>query len=99
MPRHNEADGGNVYIAGIPRRATEDSLRKCFSAYGSINSVHVIKDHQTGNSRGFAYIKFTRHEDALKAIEEMDGKCPFNEWQIKVELAKRGRPDSNGDFE
>ena len=35
----------NVYIAGIPRRANEDTLRKVFSQYGSIQSVNVIKDH------------------------------------------------------
>lgn len=91
-PNSNNQNNCNVYIAGIPRRANEDTLRKQFSAYGSIKSVNVIKDHQTGNSRGFAYIRFARQEDANKAIEEMDGKCPFNDWQIKVELAKRGKP-------
>lgn len=57
--------------------------------------MNVIKDHITGNSRGFAYIKFLRAEDAMKAIDEMDGKSPFNEWQIKVELAKRDKPEYN----
>ena len=93
---NDQEEGGDqnssiVYIAGIPRRANEDTIRKVFSTYGSIKTVNVIKDHQTGNSRGFAYINFVRQEDALKAIEDMDGKSPFNDWQIKVELAKRSK--------
>jgi len=57
-----------VYVAGIPRRANEDTLRKVFSRFGTIVSVHVIKDHTSGISRGFAYINFSRHEDAKLAI-------------------------------
>ena len=41
----NQQDSCNVYIAGIPRRATEDTLRKVFSKFGSIKNVHIIKDH------------------------------------------------------
>lgn len=57
-----------MYVAGIPRRANEDTLRKVFSRFGTIVSVHVIKDHTSGISRGFAYINFSRHEDAKLAI-------------------------------
>jgi RNA recognition motif-containing protein len=98
------ADGGNhaqnvsnVYVAGIPGKCTEDNLRKIFSKFGSIVSVNVIKDHQTGNSRRFAYLKFAKGEDAQAAIAEMDGTSPFNEHHtIKVELAKHDKQTDGG---
>jgi RNA recognition motif-containing protein len=57
----------------------------------------VIKDHNTGNSRGFAYITYVQPDEASTAIKQMDGSAPFNDWQIKVEHAKRGKPfDASG---
>jgi heterogeneous nuclear ribonucleoprotein A1/A3 len=46
----------NVYIAGLPKKVNEDTIRKTFNSYGHIREVNVIKDHATGNSRGFAYV-------------------------------------------
>ena len=47
-----------MYVAGIPKNANEETLRKEFIQFGNIRSVSVIKDHNTGNSRRFAYIQF-----------------------------------------
>ena len=84
-PAHN----CNVYVAGIPKRATEDTLRKVFSKFGSIQQVNIIKDHQTKVPRGFAYILYSQAKEANAAIAEMDQTTPFNDWKIKVEHAKR----------
>ena len=83
-------DNCNIYVAGIPKRTTEDAIRKVFSQFGSILNVHIIKDHYTRTPRGFAYILFKSSKEANTAILEMNQKKPFNEWCITVEHAKRG---------
>ena len=77
-----------MYVAGIPKHATEDMLRKAFSRFGSIKSVNIIKNHQTREPKGFAYIMFSQAKEAEAAIEKMDQSNAFNEWKIKVEHAK-----------
>lgn len=66
------ADNCNIYVAGIPRRTTEDQLRKHFSKFGSILNVHIIKDHNTKISRGFAYILYKSGREANDAIKHTD---------------------------
>jgi RNA recognition motif-containing protein len=61
-----------VYVAGIPRRVTEDDLRRVFVKYGPIEDIKVIKDPLTLVSKGFAYILFKNVDDATKAIEQVD---------------------------
>lgn len=62
-------DNCNIYVAGIPKRTTEDTLRKHFSRFGSILNVHIIKDHNTKMPRGFAYILYREGKDANEAIK------------------------------
>lgn len=78
-----------MYVAGLPKRATEDTLRKSFSRFGSIKSVTIIRDHETNQSRRFAYVLYSEEEAAAQAIKELDQTTPFNDWRIKVELARR----------
>ena len=80
----------NIYVAGIPKRTSEDSLRKVFSRFGSILNVHVIRDPVTKVPRGFAYLLFKSGHEANAAIREMDQTNAFNDWKITVEHAKRG---------
>ena len=61
-------DNCNIYVAGLPRRTTEDALRKIFSQFGSILNVHIIKDFITKLPRGFAYILFKNGKEANTAI-------------------------------
>jgi RNA recognition motif-containing protein len=81
--------GNNVYVAGIPRRVTEDDLKKVFSKYGRIKDIKVIKDALTQNSKGFAYILFETIEEADRAIDNLDNQRVFNDWSLRVERAKR----------
>ena len=49
----------------------------------------MIKDPQTNNSKGFAYILFKNVDDATKAIQALDNQQVFNDWSLRVERAKR----------
>ncbi|CDW88102.1 rna-binding protein [Stylonychia lemnae] len=91
--RHNpENPGNNVYVAGIPRRITEEDLRRVFVKFGPISEIKVIRDPVTKNSKGFAYVLFDRISDAQRAIENLDNAKVFNDWALKVERAKRALP-------
>ena len=47
----------NIYVGNLSYKATEDALRQAFAAYGQVCSVAIIKDAETGQSRGFAFVE------------------------------------------
>uniref|UniRef100_A0A3P8X2F4 Polyadenylate-binding protein n=1 Tax=Cynoglossus semilaevis TaxID=244447 RepID=A0A3P8X2F4_CYNSE len=63
----------NVYIKNFGEDCTDDKLKVLFSPFGRTLSVRVMKD-ETGLSRGFGFVNFANHDDAQKAVEEMNGK-------------------------
>ncbi|XP_049611688.1 embryonic polyadenylate-binding protein B isoform X1 [Syngnathus scovelli] len=63
----------NVYIKNFGEDYTDENLKYDFSAFGKTLSVRVMKDEQ-GCSRGFGFVNYANHEDAQKAVEEMNGK-------------------------
>ena len=56
----------------IPRRTTEDELRQDFSRFGTIDNVTIVRDYDTRESKGVAYIKFQSASHAAKAFESCD---------------------------
>ncbi|XP_010749490.1 polyadenylate-binding protein 1-like isoform X1 [Larimichthys crocea] len=63
----------NVYIKNFGEDYTDDKLKEVFSAFGRTLSVRVMKDER-GCSRGFGFVNYANHEDAQKAVAEMNGK-------------------------
>uniref|UniRef100_A0A3Q2Q9M3 Poly(A) binding protein, cytoplasmic 1-like n=1 Tax=Fundulus heteroclitus TaxID=8078 RepID=A0A3Q2Q9M3_FUNHE len=63
----------NVYIKNFGEDLTDEKLKEVFSAFGRTLSVRVMKDEK-GRSRGFGFVNYSHHEDAQKAVDEMNGK-------------------------
>uniref|UniRef100_A0A8B9GTT2 Polyadenylate-binding protein n=1 Tax=Astyanax mexicanus TaxID=7994 RepID=A0A8B9GTT2_ASTMX len=63
----------NVYIKNFGEDFDNEKLRNIFSEYGKTLSVRVMTDEK-GRSRGFGFVNFENHEDAQKAVAEMNGK-------------------------
>ncbi|XP_060086865.1 polyadenylate-binding protein 1-like isoform X1 [Heteronotia binoei] len=63
----------NVYIKNFGDDMNDDRLQEIFSKYGRTLSVKVMMDN-TGRSKGFGFVNFEKHEDAQKAVEDMNGK-------------------------
>uniref|UniRef100_A0A3Q3A385 Polyadenylate-binding protein n=1 Tax=Kryptolebias marmoratus TaxID=37003 RepID=A0A3Q3A385_KRYMA len=63
----------NVYIKNFGDDMDDEKLRELFSKYGNALSIRVMMD-ENGKSRGFGFVSFERHEDAQKAVDEMNGK-------------------------
>ena len=76
-----------VFVGSLSWNTTEDSLGNFFSTIGDVEEAIVIKDHNTGRSRGFGFVVFSEVEAANKAVEELDGK-ELDGRTIKVNIAK-----------
>ncbi|XP_006099180.1 polyadenylate-binding protein 4 isoform X4 [Myotis yumanensis] len=63
----------NVYIKNFGEEVDDESLKELFSQFGKTLSVKVMRD-PTGKSKGFGFVSYEKHEDANKAVEEMNGK-------------------------
>lgn len=63
----------NVYIKNFGEDMDDERLKEMFGKYGPALSVKVMTD-DSGKSKGFGFVSFERHEDAQKAVDEMNGK-------------------------
>jgi len=63
----------NVYVKNFGEDMDDEKLRELFNKYGNAMSIRVMTD-DSGKSRGFGFVSFDRHEDAQKAVDEMNGK-------------------------
>uniref|UniRef100_H3A5M3 Polyadenylate-binding protein n=1 Tax=Latimeria chalumnae TaxID=7897 RepID=H3A5M3_LATCH len=77
----------NVYIKNFGEDMDDERLKEIFGKYGPALSVKVMTD-DSGKSKGFGFVSFERHEDAQKAVDEMNGK-ELNGKQIYVGRAQK----------
>lgn len=64
----------NIYVKHLDKSVDDDKLREMFEKFGKITSAVITKDDQTGESKGFGFVNFEQHEDAKKAVDEMNEK-------------------------
>ncbi|MDR1814251.1 MAG: RNA-binding protein [Tannerella sp.] len=64
----------NIYVGNLSYRVREDELKSEMERYGVVDAVRVIKDRDTGRSKGFAFVEMPDDDDARKAIEELNEK-------------------------
>ncbi len=62
-----------LYVGNLPFTATEGEIRGLYEQFGTVNSVKIINDRETGKSRGFCFVEMD-DDAALKAIEGTNGK-------------------------
>jgi cold-inducible RNA-binding protein len=79
-----------IYVGNIPFQTTENDLQTLFSQAGDVVSVKILKDHQTGQSRGFAFVEMSTRREAQKAISMLN-KRSFMEKEILVKEARARR--------
>jgi cold-inducible RNA-binding protein len=86
-----------LYVGNIPFQTDEDALKDAFGAFGSVSSVKIIMDRETGRSKGFGFVEMETAEAAQTAIENLDGK-DFNGRNLKVNEAREKEPRNNRRF-
>ena len=62
----------NIYVGKLDYDTTEDELRSAFEEHGEVDSVQIITDKQTGNSRGFGFVTMPDDEEAHAAMETLN---------------------------
>ena len=62
-----------IYVGNLPFSATEESVRALFSQHGTVESVALINDRETGRPRGFGFVEMPR-ADAQRAIQSLNGQ-------------------------
>ncbi|KAA3604579.1 MAG: RNA-binding protein [Calditrichaeota bacterium] len=76
-----------LYVGNVAYTATEESLEELFGEAGNIVSVNLIKDRETGRSKGFAFVEFESQDDANNAIEMFNG-TDYQERSLVVNFAR-----------
>jgi RNA recognition motif-containing protein len=86
--------GSKLYVGNLPYSITEDSLKNHFASAGSVTSVKIITDRETGRSKGFGFVEMDSDASAEKAISSLDGK-EVDGRAIRVTEAKPQEPRDN----
>lgn len=85
-----------LYVGNLSYDTTEESLRTAFAATGTIVSLDIIKDRQTGQMKGFAFVTMSTPEEMQNAINTLNGKMLDNR-AIMVNVARPREERSFGD--
>ena len=64
----------NIYVGNLSRDVNEEDLRQAFEAFGQVESVNIITDKFTGESRGFGFVEMPGKAEAQSAIDGLNGK-------------------------
>ena len=64
----------NIYVGNLNYRIRENDLKSVMEQYGAVDYVKVVKDRDTGRSKGFAFVEMPDDEEARRAIEELNEK-------------------------
>jgi RNA recognition motif-containing protein len=76
-----------IYVGNLSYDVTESDLEQAFSEFGAVTSVNILKDKQTGQSKGFGFVEMTEISEGQTAIKEMNGKELMGR-ELKVDQAK-----------
>ena len=85
-----------LYVGNLPYSATEDGLKTHFSSAGSVASVKIIIDRETGRSKGFGFVEMESDDGAQSAVSQLDGQ-EYEGRSLRVSEAKpQPERDSRG---
>ena len=87
--------GRKLYVGNLPYSATDASVRTAFSAHGTVETVNLITDRDTGQSKGFGFVEMSSDSEAQAAIQALNGTS-LDGRQIKVSEAKPKAPGGGG---
>lgn len=78
----------NIYVGNLNYRVREADLQQVMEDYGSVSSVKVVTDRETGRSKGFGFVEMDNEQDGAKAIAELNGA----EFEGRTMVVKEARP-------
>jgi RNA recognition motif-containing protein len=76
-----------IYVGNLSYQTTEQGLEELFAPYGSVRNASIIRDRQTGQSRGFGFVEMEDDDQASAAIDGLHGQ-PFDGRTLTVNEAQ-----------
>lgn len=84
----------DIFVGNLAAEVVEDDLRRQFGLYGEVHDVSIILDRRTGRSRGFAFVKMPRDEQARSAAEALNRK-ELRGRRMRVVRTGQGEPSAS----
>lgn len=84
----------NIYVANLSYKIQSEDLKEIFQEYGTVESAKVITDHETGKSRGFAFVEMPNDAEGEEAINQLN-KAELDGKVLTVNVAKPKAPSAN----
>lgn len=86
-----------IYVGNLSYNTTEDQIREAFAQVGETQSVELITDRHSGQSKGFAFVEMPNEDEAKSAIEQLNGKdIDGRSLNVSEAKPKTERPRSGG---
>jgi cold-inducible RNA-binding protein len=63
----------NIYVGNLSYNTDEESLRTAFSAFGQVDNVNIVRDRDSGQPRGFAFVEMANDSEAETAMQQLNG--------------------------
>ena len=83
----------NIFIANLDWEITSEDLKVTFSAFGAVHLAHVVFDAKTKKSKGFGYVEMENAEEAIAAIQALNGfEVNNRKLDVKIASPKSNRP-------
>ena len=84
-----------LYVGNLSYEATESDLQSLFAKAGTVQTVSIVRDRDTGRARGFGFVEMASEAEAQSAISQFDQQ-PFGGRNLTVNIAKPQTPRSGG---
>ena len=82
----------SIYVGNLPFAASQEDVSSVFSDYGTVKSVQIPIDRETGRVRGFAFVEMETDAEEMAAIEALNGA----EWMSRELKVNQARPRTEG---
>jgi RNA recognition motif-containing protein len=86
-----------LYVGNLPFETTEADLQTLFAQAGTVQTVNVVRDRDTGRARGFAFVEMANDSEAQTAIAQLNEKS-FGGRNLTVNEARPQTPRAGGGF-
>jgi RNA recognition motif-containing protein len=84
----------NIYVSNLSFKLQDEDLKQVFTPFGEVTSAKVIRDNQSGRSRGFGFVEMSNDDQARAAIEKLNG----TEVDGRALVVNEARPRKEGGY-
>lgn len=63
----------NIYVGNLSFQTDEETLRQAFAAFGQVDNVNIVRDRDSGQPRGFAFVEMANDSEAETAMQQLNG--------------------------